>query len=179
MIRVTITTKDGLTPWLDLPDQEAVDTYIAQITASQHWGRNAWTEIVTPEIPAVLDDEGNVISEAVPAVTQDHAAEWSYITQDVTTQLAQQAAVANALDRQSVGSKIIATIFTINESKMLDGTLSVVDLQGMMQDATVSLIRELLWAGSLTTAKALITMYNGPYFTSNDKSQVLELLANY
>jgi hypothetical protein len=138
--------------------------------------------------PAVLDAQGAVItpaviaSDAVPAVTitQAHfAPEYEIVQTDVSAQVDQEKAIAAALSRQNVGAGLIAAIFTMNEAKLAAGTLNTATLEAMMADSAVTLIRELLWAGSLTTAKALITAYNGVYFTAADKAAILALMAAY
>lgn len=150
MLRIDITSQVHGNVWLQFTDQQSVDAYIADVTASQHWGADG---------------------------------EWSYTVTDVTAQVAQQQAVQDGLARQSVGASIIANIFAINEAKMSAGTLTVTQLQAMMQDPTISIIRELLWSGALSSAKAMVQAYDvtaaNAYFTASDQAAILALLANY
>lgn len=89
MIRIDINSqKEGIF-WLEVKDQAAADEYIKWCFDTQKWGKNEWIEII-PEVPQVVDEGGNVISEAVPEQQIIHPADYSIETSDITAQVEQQ-----------------------------------------------------------------------------------------
>jgi len=198
MIRAVINTPSGTLTY-QFPDQASAQAWVDSKAPTGMFGKMAKTAVpdlvVSPavpavaDVPAVVDSTGKIITPAIPGSPAIPAviipgspavtAEYTVTYTDISAQVAQQAAIKKGLSQQQVGCEIIAAIFALNEAKMVAGTLSVAQLQAMMADPTISLIRELLYAGSLTTAKAMISAYNGIFFTAADVAAILPLLANY
>ena len=191
-IQAAVTDASGVTVNYLFPDQPTAEAWVAVKAAQGMFGQNAVaavpSAVLVPAqdaVPAVLDASGNVITPAVPAVPAVMSPAipaipqaWSVVYTDISAQAAHAAAVEKGLSQQADGAKIIAAIFALNESKIAAGTLNVSQLQTMMQDPTLALIRELLWAGSIATAKALISASSSPYFSSSDVSNILAFMAS-
>lgn len=187
MLRVTITTRDANTVWLDFPDQTSADAYIAEIAASQHWGSNDFVEVIdardeVSHEETVTNDDGSTTTTTVidqPAVAAqsiDHPATWSYAITDVTAQVSAETLLKKGLEAQTVGASCVAQVYALNEAKFALGTLTSQDFQTILADPTLAMIERLLWNGSLTTAKSMIQSYTGLAFSQSDKDTVIAII---
>lgn len=159
MIKVIINSQKHGTVWREFDNQLQVDAYIDEVTLSQHWGRNAWTEVVVPE---VKDELGNMVT---PAETVDHPAEWSWSQEDISAQVLAEKKLEHRIKKQNFGARLIAEITNMNSDKGLDAA----GLAALLSDTSVQMIQDLLWSGSLDFAKAQILAYPGALYTLEEK----------
>lgn len=152
----------------EFDSQEVLDAYIAEVTLSQHWGKNAFVEL----IPAVVDEQGN---ELEPAQEIQHDSEWSYSVEDITAQSQIQQLETEGLTKQQIGAQVIAKIYAINELSNVSS--QAFDL--MLDDAQLAKIERMLWAGALGKAKAKIQLLDNTFFTQEQKDAILAFLAPY
>ena len=176
------------------PDQTTANAWIAEGTAANWWGLPARTLVANSQ-GVVVDIDGSSpnLSLATSQGTQTNPdgstpvtyampAQYTVTSTDISAQVAQQQAIQQGLQDQQTGATIIAAIYALNNAKMQAGTLTVAQFQAMMQDPTISLIRECLWTGALSAAKAMITAYDvtavGAYFSAADKTAILGMLSS-
>lgn len=95
MIRLTINSQKHGEVYKDLASQaevdvEIVDSNVANSRASFHWGKLAYTEVI-PAKPAIVDDQGIIITPAQPSRTVNHPATVTFTQKDITQELNQKA----------------------------------------------------------------------------------------
>ena len=83
----------------------------------------------------------------------------------------QKSKIAEGLAAQQRGAEIMAFVWHINTQKGITGQ----QIQGLLMDPMLQEIQQLLWVGALKTAKAVIEQYNNPFYTAEEKAQILSL----
>lgn len=122
---------------------------------------------VQAEIPSWIEEEldsegkktgGTIIHEAIPAVyrTEIHVPDDFTVTvEDITAQYEQEQELQLEIKKRAAGSKILAYINTVNNSK---GYTSEQYL-AMYQNSTIQFIKMMLENGALGSAKATLDLY--------------------
>ena len=90
---------------------------------------------------------------------------------DITTQVELEKRKQAALAAQAKGAEIIAYVTAINDSK----AITIEQVQALLMDPVLQEIQQLLWVGALQTAKLLIQNYNNPFYSAQDKANILAL----
>lgn len=135
----------------------------------------------SPEVPATPDStdaDGNVIpgNPGSPAVTHDEIklpAQYTVTVTDITQEVQQRQVLLNAQRAQEVGNQVLAMVWGVNSSNP-NMTPDLFDQ--ILADPDLQLIERLLKNGSLRTAKAKIAALDKPYFTADQKNQVIAIL---
>lgn len=112
---------------------------------------------------AGLDDMGaEVIEYKIPC---DYVIEQSEYTPTVDP-------VQERLNKMHFGDKVVATLVEINNSK----NYTQEQFTQLISDATLSGIERLLRSGSLDLAKASIAAYNGPWYSAEEKQNIINMI---
>lgn len=174
--------------------QEAADAWIQAEIANnsfgkpERWVRESQEDVshaletrTVEDFPAqdeIKDEDGNVIQGAKEAETHIEyklAAQYTVEQTDITAQVQQDTLIQDGKKRQDLGAAVIAKVYSINEGK----NISQAAFAAMIADANLERIERMLWTGSLRTAKLMIQALDNTYFTTNEKSSILDLLADY
>lgn len=174
MFKVTINSiKHGNgQKWLELETIDEVNQYKNWCKETAHWGLPESTEI----IPAVYDEEGNLLEEETISVTE---AEYTIIVEDITEEFEaekeRQAKISAGKAARQACQGVLDYIAGINLYK----DLTIEQITQMQQ--TFANAEAALRAGRPTMAKGLISAIvpDGILVTEQEKSQCLLLLANY
>lgn len=190
ILQLLLKDKNGneLPGWsFQFPDADTANAWISEKVASGVWGLpDRWvslaagdpqilasnakrTVVDVPEVPA----SGN--KPAVPAVTHDEYhfdADYTVTLVDVTADGEQGRQIALRRQKQDIGANVIALVAVINDSK----NYGLTDFQAMLSDPTLSMIKELLYAGGLGAAKQMILASNDKWFTDADKAALVKLI---
>lgn len=178
MIRIQI-KKDGIVGWyLDFQNQEEADAFkeIALTRGEAPWGKHErW---IGPDIEgqypedisqAIESREVQVIDKTIIEykLPAEYVIEQVDITQELELEKRKQAAMA----AQAKGAEIIAYVTAINDSK----AITIEQVQALLMDPMLQEIQQLLWVGALQTAKKLIEAYNNPFYTADEKANILAM----
>lgn len=98
------------------------------------------------------------------------------LTQAYLTSRTREIAIQLRLKKQSFGSEFLARVVELNVQKYVAGTLTLADLNQMDLDTTLQAMERAAWRGNLTTLKALIQNYNGIYYTTQEKADLVALI---
>lgn len=93
---------------------------------------------------------------------------------DVSAQYDQATQIDIRRKKQEVGANVIALVAVINDSK----NYGLSDFQAMLSDSTLTMIKELLYAGALISAKQMIAAFDSQWFTDADKALLIEIIDN-
>ncbi|MEM4360406.1 MAG: hypothetical protein QXT45_07760 [Candidatus Bilamarchaeaceae archaeon] len=111
--------------------------------------------------PEIRDEDGNIIQERIvelqeveiePEQTIVHTATHTYEIVDITEELNKQQALERRQRLRLAGERLIDEMSIKNTELGLD----LAQLKTIMLDTDAALVRELLWTGSLESAKAVI-----------------------
>jgi len=75
--------------WLDFPTMRELEAKLLELRSSLHWGVEAYDQVIEAQ-DAVLDEEGNVIQEAVEAQVIHHEGSVEYEIEDLTNKVNQE-----------------------------------------------------------------------------------------
>lgn len=155
---------------------EQANAWIEEQKILKSWGKpERWVLESEEDVSHALDFK-EVISDKGEVLTMYKLpSEFEVVEEDITIELAKNQLIADGLARQSLGSQIIAKVYSINESK----GLSAQDFSTMISDVNLERIERLLWTGSLRTAKMMIQALDDTYFSSQEKLEILEMLKAY
>ncbi|MEO0271676.1 MAG: hypothetical protein ABIM30_01130 [candidate division WOR-3 bacterium] len=148
--------------------QEALD-WLAHGNNQGWWQTEDRVEVIpakteTREVeiqPEVRDEDGNVIQERIvemqevviePEQRIVHPATHTYEIVDITEELNKQKALERRQRLRLAGERLIDEM-SVKNNEM---GLSLSQLKAIMLDEDAALVRELLWTGSLESAKAVI-----------------------
>lgn len=106
MIRMTLTMLSNQIVWRDFDTQEEAEQYIAEVSSKGNWGSpqqiinhpEVLEQLAVDAVPAVLDAEGNIITEEIPALpyiapqaaSTEIIAGFTVAYEDITEQLAKE-----------------------------------------------------------------------------------------
>lgn len=137
------------------------------------------TIVVTPGSEIQYDEEtGEIIQEAIQEVSYNEyllPSEYTLEETDVTAEAQREALIQDGQRRQALGANVIAKVYSINESKNITPQV----FAAMIADANLERIERMLWTGSLRTAKLMIQALDNTYFTNDEKTSILSMLADY
>lgn len=94
---------------------------------------------------------------------------------DISDQVALENSIKEGFKRQMLGTKILATVYAINQNK----NLTLEQFDAILDDPTLAKIERLLKNGSLSRAKLLINSLDETFFSNSEKQQILVLLTDY
>lgn len=149
-------------------EQEAISW--VEMGESSGWWKTQETQEIIPAVkemreveiqPEVRDEEGNVIQERIvemqevvvePEKVITHPATHTYEIIDITDEVNREQALARRMQLRGYGERLIDEMSVKNAEL----GLSLEQLKAIMLDQDAILVRELLWTGSLESAKAVI-----------------------
>lgn len=178
MLKISIQRVNGQTYAGYFETQEEANAWIAQESANESWGKNErW---IAPDFQGNYAED---ISQALESREVDDpntgnkyleyhlAAEYKIEQTDITTQVEFEKSKQAALAAQAQGAEIIAYVTAINDSK----AITIDQVQALLMDAKLQEIQQCLWVGALQTAKLLIQNYDNPFYSAQDKANILAL----
>ena len=146
--------------------------YLDYVSRSEIYGKvhfDEWVETIPAQSevqeievqPQVLDEDGNVVQERVvetqvveisPEQTITHPPTHTYEIIDISSEINREKLIQSRSSLRQRGERLIDEI-AVRNSEM---GLTLEQIKTIMLDEDVALIRELLWTGSLESARSVI-----------------------
>jgi hypothetical protein len=98
--------------------------------------------------------------------------QYQVIIEDISEQIEAEKALEKSKLALSLGADLVAQVRLINIQKDMDAQTYL----SLIQDQSLAAIERLLWVGSFETAKAFIQGYEGPFYTSEEKLSIINLI---
>lgn len=175
MFKINIQSEKHGPGFLEFANLAEAQAYIAEVTASEHWGSLE----KTIEVPAVLDEEQNVIE---PATTIVIPATWSYEIIDVTEEKLAEARKAKNVKRINFAIGFMAEIASTNALKLQNNELTLE--QVVSAEEKLAKVQRLMYNSSLPLAlqeiiaiEATLTEYPQAY-KEELKQKIIAYLAS-
>jgi hypothetical protein len=146
------------------PTEQEAQAWIIEGNDGKWWGET--TQEIIPAVTeiqqiiiqeAVLDEEGNVLEEAIvedqeiviePEQVINHPATYTVEIVDISAELEQKQKLTTRAEKRAFGESMIDLISTINES----ANVNEATLEALILDQDFLVIREHLYSGSLKSA---------------------------
>lgn len=156
MFKIIITNNKGLEYGNTLETNEQVQEWLDKGKNLEWWGKPEQIELDLEGVPT-----GNVIP-----------AEYQVIIEDITEQIEKEKALEKSKLAIALGADLVAEIRVLNIAKNMDAQTYL----ALIQDQALAAIERLLWVGSFETAKVYIQAYEGPFYTSEEKTFIINLI---
>jgi hypothetical protein len=156
MIKISIIKNEICVQFVKFDSQESANLWIEDVKQNKHWGESEQIELDLEGVPT-----GNIIP-----------AEYQVVIEDITAQIEAEKALEKSKLALSLGAELVAQVRLININKNMDAATYL----SLIQDQSLAAIERLLWVGSFETAKAFIQGYDGPFYTSEEKLSIINLI---